>query len=70
MSAYLKTICNDLYRVAAFSIKEDCYEQGQASSSQGFPRNANPYPVCTDLREWWDGGYLNEADELTGENAV
>jgi hypothetical protein len=67
MSAFRKTICEDLYIKAAFEEKEDCYEQGCAASGQMFQRSQNPYPVGTAQREWWDAGFCEEQDELGGE---
>lgn len=66
-SAFLRTINGDLYTEPAFTALDDCYEQGQAASSQGFRRDQNPYPKGTAQREWWDGGHCNETDELTGQ---
>lgn len=66
-SAFLRTINGDLYTKPVFTELEDCCEQGQAASSQGYRRDQNPYPKGTAQREWWDGGYCNETDELTGE---
>ena len=66
-SAFLRTINDDLYTEPVFTALDDCYEQGQAASSQGFSRDQNPYPKGTAQREWWDGGHCNETDELTGE---
>lgn len=66
-SAFLRTINGDLYTKQAFTALDDCCEQGQAASSQGYRRDQNPYPKGTAEREWWDGGYFNETDELTGE---
>ena len=66
-SAFLRTINGDLYTKPVFTDLNDCYEQGQAASSQGFSRDQNPYPKGDARREWWDGGYCNETDELTGQ---
>lgn len=67
MSAFLKTICEDLYRKPVFmGDREACYQQGQAALQQCYHREENPYPIGTQEREWWDGGFCDEADELTG----
>lgn len=65
-SAFLQTICESLYTKPCFMELSDCYEQGSAASSQAYGRDQNPYPVGTAQREWWDGGWLNDLDELTG----
>lgn len=66
MSTFLKTLCDGSEIKPVFNTTDDCYQQGQAAASQGFRRLDNPYPVGTIPREWWDGGYLNETDELLG----
>lgn len=66
MSAFLRTINESLYLRPCFTDLDDCYQQGQAASSQGYRRDQNPYPTGTARREWWDGGHSNETDELTG----
>lgn len=66
-SAFLRTITEGLAKVACFELLEDCYQQGQAASSQAYGRDENPYPTGTDRREWWDSGWCNEGDELCGE---
>lgn len=66
MSAFLKSITEGCEIKTAFDSKEECYEQGQAAYSQAYRRDQNPYPVGTSLREWWDGGFLSEQDELCG----
>ncbi|MGI9459379.1 MAG: hypothetical protein ACR2NF_05225 [Pirellulales bacterium] len=63
--AFLRTITSELYEQPVFAKKEDCYEQGQASASQGVRRESNPYPDGTQQREWWDGGYCDDYDEIS-----
>ena len=67
MSAYLDTITRNLFTSTCYAGNLDaCKEQGEAASDQAYPRTANPYPVGTADREWWDAGWLNSIDELTG----
>jgi ribosome modulation factor len=66
-SAFLRTIVEGLAVVACFETLDECYQQGQAASSQAYGRDQNPYPKGTARREWWDGGWSNELDELCGE---
>ncbi len=66
-SAFLRTINEGLESVACFDTLEDCYQQGQAASSQGYGRNQNPYSQGTARREWFDSGWIAETDELCGE---
>lgn len=68
MNAFRKTMFEDLYVKPAFMGDLDsCYQQGQAAASQAFAATHNPYPEGSSERQWWDGGYHNETDELTGE---
>lgn len=58
----------DLYLKPDFTGDLDaCYQQGQAASSQAYPSDKNPYPEGSAERQWWDGGFHNETDELTGQ---
>jgi ribosome modulation factor len=66
-SAFLRTIVEGLAVVACFETLEDCYQQGEAASSQAYAREQNPYPKGDARREWWDGGWCDELDELCGE---
>lgn len=66
-SAFLRTITNNLFIKDAFSIPEECFEQGEAAACQAYRRDQNPYPKGTQRHEWWDGGWLTEVDELTEE---
>ena len=43
------------------------YMEGWSASDQAYPRDANPYPVGTALREWWDAGWSRSLDELCGD---
>lgn len=67
MSTYLATMLDDLYVKPVFTSLDDCYQQGKAASDQCYGRGQNPYPAGTAVREWWDGGWLNSMDELTGQ---
>lgn len=66
-SVFLRTICEDLFVKPVFESMDDCYQQGKAALSQCYARVQNPYPIGTVQREWWDGGFCDEADELTGQ---
>jgi hypothetical protein len=65
MSAYLKTLCEDLYIKPVFMELDDCYQQGQAASDQAFPQEGNPYVKFTAQYQWWDAGWINSLEELT-----
>lgn len=66
-SAFLRTITDGLATTACFEAMNDCYQQGQAASSQAYQRERNPYAIGSVQREWWDGGWCDEGDELCGE---
>lgn len=66
MSAFLQSICDGTEIKPVYHSQDDCYQQGQAAASQGYRKTDNPYPTGTIPREWWDGGFLNETDELCG----
>lgn len=66
-SAFLRSIVEGLAVAVAFDALEDCYQQGEAANSQGYAREQNPYPKGDARREWWDGGWCDELDELCGE---
>ena len=65
-SAFLRTLCQNLETQAVFDTQHAAYEQGQAAASQAYRRDENPYSQGTALREWWDGGWCDETDELCG----
>lgn len=65
-NAYLTTMTGQLYVKPAFTELEDCRAQGQAAGDQAYGRDENPYPVGTARREWWDAGWCESLDDLTG----
>lgn len=65
-SAFLRTLLQNLETKPVFDTPDDAYQQGQAAASQAYRRDENPYPQGTALREWWDGGWCDDTDELCG----
>ena len=69
MSAYLRTITENLYVKPAFDDLDDCYKQGRAAGAQAYRIEDNPYPPNTARHHWWRSGHQDDRDELTGEHA-
>jgi len=65
VSQNIRWIMGDCIK-AECKTNDDAYVQGQIASGQAYERDQNPYPAGTALREWWDGGWSNELDELCG----
>lgn len=63
-SAYGRYLMGDCIKLCEHT-KDAAYLQGRAALSQGYGRKQNPYPIGTDLHQWWDGGYCDESDELS-----
>lgn len=68
MTAYSRTMSENLYCKPAFTELDDCFQQGEAAGDQAYPRDRNPYESGTTQRQWWDAGWSNSLDELCGEN--
>ncbi len=67
MSAYLRTVCDNLYRNPVFTGDfGSCADQGEASSDQGVSREDNPYPEGTGEHDSWDYGWGNSLRNLCG----
>lgn len=67
-TAYFLTLRDNLFTKPVFSEPEDCQAQGEAAGDQAYPRDRNPYPKGSAAREWWDAGWLNSLEELTGKS--
>lgn len=66
MTAYLKTITDELYVKAAFTTEAEAYQQGQAAGDEAFAIEQNPYPVGS-LHDKWKEGHEWSTKELCGK---
>lgn len=63
---YLRTFKESLYAQPIFSDLESCYAQGEATGDQGMPRETNPYTPGTSQYAWYDSGWCQAQDEISG----
>jgi ribosome modulation factor len=45
---------------------DQAHREGWTAGDQGYPRESNPHPRGTALREWWDAGWSQSLDDLCG----